>query len=208
MFDTLLDKPQIEELAFQDLQKFRGLPSIALPAICLMDDYLTKDMNAFEWGSGMSTLFFARRVEQVISVEHDPGWFEKVDSALEYWGLEACTFLVAPDEGCDADYCSQQAGYESVNFRRYVEIIKIFKDDWFDLILVDGRARCTCLQIAQRKLKPGGLLVLDDSARMIYQWAVQKIEWPQLVFNGCIPYMRHGHTVQTTIWQKGIECQT
>jgi hypothetical protein len=202
MYETLLDKKEADELKIQDPEKFRGLPSISLPAICALDDYLTRDMRVFEWGSGMSTLFFARRAFDVVSIEHDPGWFEKVGDALGYWDITASRFLIEPQKGLITDYCSHQQGYETVNFKVYVESITIFPDEYFDVILVDGRARCACLEQAQLKLKRGGLLVLDDAARMIYQWAIEKIEWPRASLNGCIPYQRHGHTVQTMIWVK------
>jgi hypothetical protein len=202
MYEALLDKKEAGELKLQDPQKFRGLPSISLPAICALDDYLTRDMVVFEWGSGMSTLFFARRAFEVVSIEHNPKWFEKVGTALDYWGLMADRLLIESEKGLIADFGSHQQGYEAVNFKMYAEAVTIFPDDHFDVILVDGRARCACLRLAQAKLKVGGLLVLDDAARMIYQWPIQKIEWPRVSLNGCIPYQRHGHAVQTMIWVK------
>jgi hypothetical protein len=202
MYEALLDKKEAGELKLRDPQKFRGLPSISLPAICALDDYLTRDMRVFEWGSGSSTRWFATRAFEVVSIEHNPEWFKTVEAALDYWGLMAARLLIEPQKGLIADFCSHQQGYETVNFKMYAESITIFPDEHFDVILVDGRARCACLRLAQAKLKVGGLLVLDDAARMIYQWAVQKIEWPRMALDGCIPYQRHGHTVQTMIWVK------
>lgn len=220
MFDILFSNKKTAEIEMRDLEKFRSIPSLSLPAVCLLDDYLTSYMYVFEWGSGASTLFFAQRCARLASVEHNPAWHEKVKSALQYRGLEFLTscfvthedrfypvenHLIKPEKGYDPDFASFQPSYETVNFREYVKLIDKFPDDYFDVILVDGRARCACLKHAQQKLKPGGLLILDDSARSIYQYAMSEIEWPLKHLEGCIPFYRHGHTVRTTVWVKEEE---
>lgn len=202
MFIPLLKKKALPDFPVASPEKFRGFPSLSLPAICAMDDYLTREMRVFSWGSGMSDIFFARRAKSLYSIEHDPRWFAKVQEALDYWGLKTYYHLIEPGEGYNPDFGSLQAGYDNVNFRDYVKYILIYPDESFDLILVDGRARCACLKVAQSKLKPGGLLVLDDSARSIYQWAIAEIDWPRMDLEGCIPYLRHGHIVRTTLWKK------
>lgn len=204
MFDTLFSKKKTAEIEMRDLEKFRSIPSLALPAICALDDYLTREMHVFEWGSGASTAFFAHRCARLVSIEHNPGWYETVGAALEYRKLtQATRHLIEPEEGFDPDFASSQKSFEAVNFREYVEVINGYSDDHFDVILVDGRARCACLKHAQRKLKEGGLLILDDSTRSIYQYAMSEIEWPMKHLEGCIPFYRHGHTVRTTFWVKG-----
>lgn len=201
MFETLFND-KTAEIEMRDLEKFRSIPSLSLPAICMLDDYLTREMHVFEWGSGASTLFFAQRSASVESVEHSSAWYDKVSSALEYRKLEAFCHLAEAQEGFDPDFASAQKGFETKNFREYVEAIDCYPDDGLDVILVDGRARCACLKAAQSKLKPGGLLILDDSARSIYQYAMSEIEWPLKHLEGCIPFYRHGHTVRTTVWVK------
>ncbi len=41
---------------------------------------MTKNLVLFEFGSGNSTLFFAERVKNVISVEHNKEWYQIVNS--------------------------------------------------------------------------------------------------------------------------------
>jgi hypothetical protein len=203
MFVSLFSENKLTDIDFRDPEKFRSIPSLALPAICLLDEYLTCEMCVFEWGSGASTSFFAQRVGGVVSIEHDPRWFAKVGEAMDYRLLDANRQLITPGEGFDADHGSYQQGYETVNFRDYVHAIDSFPDNHFNAILVDGRARCACLDHAIPKLRDEGILLLDDSARSIYQWAISKIKWPVRHLEGCIPFYRHGHTVRTTIWRKG-----
>jgi hypothetical protein len=210
MFDILYSETKLAEIEFTHPEKFRSIPSLALPAICVLDDYLTKDMRVFEWGSGASTLFFAMRCQEqssVTSIEHSEKWFNVVRKALKYRGMDFANrspdyYLKKPGEGFLPDFASSQPGYDSINFKAYVECIGALDDDSQDVILVDGRARCACLEHAQPKLKPGGLLILDDSRRSIYQYAVGAIDWPVMHLEGCIPFYKHGHTVRTTIWVK------
>ncbi len=202
MFKTLFSENKLAEIEFTHPEKFRSIPSLALPAICVLDEYLTKDMRVFEWGSGASTPFFAMRCGHLVSIEHSPEWFAKVGVALEYRGIAGDRYLREASEGFDPDFGSSQPGYDTVNFRAYVNSIGMMTKESQDVILVDGRARCACLQAAQPKLKHGGLLILDDSARSIYQYTMAEIEWPRMDLEGCIPFYKHGHTVRTTIWVK------
>lgn len=203
MFEVLFNN-KTAEIEMRELEKFRSIPSLALPAICMLDDYLTREMHVFEWGSGASTAFFAHRCIYTASVEHNKKWAGKVFDSLAYRELtDKITYcLIEPETGFDPDFGSFQPGFETLNFRKYVERIEKYPDNHFDVILVDGRARCACLKHAQRKLKEGGLLMLDDSARSIYQYAMSEIEWPVKHLEGCIPFYRHGHTVRTTVWVK------
>src|SRR2546430_9982143 len=49
-------------------------PWMTFAAIRFLDRLLTKEMRVFEYGSGGSSLFFSRRVREVVSVEHDGAW--------------------------------------------------------------------------------------------------------------------------------------
>ena len=49
-------------------------PWITFPAIEFLERTLTRDMRVFEYGAGGSTLFFATRVKEVVSIEHEGAW--------------------------------------------------------------------------------------------------------------------------------------
>lgn len=51
-----------------------GLPWMTYDAIAFLEEITSEENNVFEWGSGGSTIFFAARCKQVISVEHDKEW--------------------------------------------------------------------------------------------------------------------------------------
>jgi SAM-dependent methyltransferase len=171
-----------------------------------------KEMTIFEYGSGGSTLFWASKVKQVVSVEHDPGWFEKMNEELSHKQIKNVKFiLVEAVNDLDPtskrienpeDYASADKQYENMNFREYVQTIDHFADHFFDFIVVDGRARPSCIAHALRKLKPGGYLIVDNSEREYYlaSFHFDTSKWKRWDFEGPVPYIKHFS--QTTVIQK------
>ncbi len=56
------------------------LPFITYPAIEFLLRRIRPDMSVFEYGSGLSTLWWAARVKEVIACEHEAGWYRKIAS--------------------------------------------------------------------------------------------------------------------------------
>jgi hypothetical protein len=66
-----------------------------------------------------------------------------------------------------------------------VSTIDRFEDESFDLVLVDGRARVAAVRHAMPKVRPGGLLVLDDAERPRYREAIVSLDgWTRRCFTG------------------------
>lgn len=62
-------------------------PWFTLALVDWLDAYIQPHMNIFEWGSGGSTLFYARRAQRVISIEHEEAWYHRVSDAVRARGL-------------------------------------------------------------------------------------------------------------------------
>lgn len=138
--------------------------------------------RVFEFGSGGSTLFWLRHRAAVVSVEHDPGWHARLLRELPT-GAELDYRLVPPAPGAvsrdpaDPDgFASDDPSFAGMSFEAYARQIEEFPDHWFDIVLVDGRARPACLSRAVAKVKPGGLLVLDNAERSYYVQRVVGLE--------------------------------
>lgn len=56
----------------------KPLPWMNYSIISFLEQRLNKTMRVFEFGSGYSTLFYARFVESVVAVEHNREWFETI----------------------------------------------------------------------------------------------------------------------------------
>lgn len=128
-------------------------PWLTPAAVGILDGWLRPGDTVFEWGSGRSTAWFARRVSQVSSVEHDPQWFSEVEEQLQRsQGASVARYLHPAHEGVNDE-----------SSHDYVTAIGVLADETVDLVLVDGLHRDQCALNAVQKLRPGGLLVLDNA---------------------------------------------
>lgn len=116
----------------------------------LEDNLLKPNMIAFEWGSGKSTIWLARRVEYVVTVDHDKEWYDQVWRWVQEEELK-----------------NVNLAFIGLN-EEYENFILKFEHD-FNIILIDGRRRVNCITKAIDKLKPGGILVVDNSERKEYE---------------------------------------
>lgn len=131
------------------------VPWLTRQAIEILDDRLNPTDVGLEWGSGRSTLWFAQRISHLTSIEHNDHWFDRVKKLLSDKGIENVDLLFAPLEAKDGE----QPAYISVA----AELPKAS----LDFILIDGRLRDQCTELALQLIKPAGCLIIDDAARYI-----------------------------------------
>lgn len=152
-------------------------PWIALNSISFLRRILRRDSRVFEYGSGGSTLFFAKRVREVFSVEHDRKWFENVQRKLVSENIKNVNLKFSEPSLCDMDavdpsdpngYMSGAKELKDYSFEVYVKNIEVFPNEYFDIIFIDGRARTSCIKHSVPKLKKGGFLIIDDADREYY----------------------------------------
>jgi hypothetical protein len=134
------------------------LPWIAYEAIRQLESKLHKNMVVFEWGSGGSTLFLARRTARVTAVESHAGWHNRIQQRLGSEQLDNVELLL------------RKTALDSVDAFIHSDFFRSFPEEGFDLILVDGyeedvALRPACFYASERKIKPGGIIVVDDSWR-------------------------------------------
>jgi hypothetical protein len=128
--------------------------------------------RAFEYGTGASTLWLARRCCSVHSVEHDSRWWPPLAERLSRIGNVAAR-LVPPTPSSRPFYPSRRAGWAGFDFGAYVRAIRGGGGP-FDLVVIDGRARAACLIEALRHLAPDGLVVFDNADRRRYAPAIAR----------------------------------
>jgi predicted O-methyltransferase YrrM len=134
------------------------LPWFSYAAIDYLEKFLKPHMTVFEYGSGGSTLFFARRTQSVLSVEDNMKWFELVTGRLKSKGLDNAKL-----EWCSFDF-KTATGFDDSDY------LHSMPDERFDVIVVDGTEEWTlirpiCFQKAEKHVKEGGIIVVDDSWR-------------------------------------------
>jgi hypothetical protein len=133
-----------------------------------------------------------------------------VAQALAALGLHATLLLVEPSQDAKAfgkspadpdAYVSSDDLFAGKSFLAYAEAIDSCADNAFDVIMIDGRARPSCFKHAWPKVKPRGLLILDNSERAEYvhiHKTMDALGWRRRDFAGPGPYNRHFW--QTTAW--------
>ena len=189
-----------------------AVPWITLSAIDHLTRYLKKDMRVFEFGGGGSTLFFAARVKELITVEHNIDWYQNLkDEMQKYSSIDWHGYFIGPedavtdglDESNPDHYYSFDQEFRNKTFMKYASSIDKFGEGYFDVVLVDGRVRPSCLKHSLEKVRKGGLLILDNADRPYYlkQMGAELKNFKLLSDHfGPTPYV--ASFTQTNIWER------
>jgi predicted O-methyltransferase YrrM len=134
------------------------IPWFSYAAIDFLKNFLQQHMTVCEYGSGGSTLFFASRVRSVYSIEDNENWFKRVSDRVKQKNFQNVTLKL-----CPFDFKNPTAFDQS-------EYLHAIPTDKFDVVVVDGseewtQVRPVCFQLAESRIKQGGIIVVDDSWR-------------------------------------------
>ncbi len=133
---------------------FEPLPWFTYSFIDFLTERLNNKLNIFEFGSGNSTLFFAKRIKYVTSVEHNVEWYNKLIRKIP----DNVNLLLSKTDSEDD----------------YVGLIKLSMNK-FDIVFIDGIHRNECSHSAVEILSERGVIVLDDSERVEYSEGIEHI---------------------------------
>ena len=121
-------------------EKNREIPWFTYPALECVEQWDLSKKRVFEFGTGHSTIYWARHAAKVVGVESDPQWAERIRSRIG----DNTTLLVEPDR------------------KRYAQ--RMFElEEEFDVIVIDGIERYQCVAPARERLSKGGVIILDNS---------------------------------------------
>lgn len=180
-------------------------PWITPDATHILSKVLDKNFTGLEYGSGRSTIFLSERVGKLFSVEHHEEWYNHVRTLLKSKGITNSDLkLIRPEKEVPLFHSSSERQafitkeeYPNKDslFSSYVNYIDEFDNDFFDFVLIDGRARESCSLKAIDKLKPGGLMILDNSERVRYDQVHKTLQsWPKICTTNGL--------TNTVIWRK------
>jgi hypothetical protein len=128
------------------------IPWMNYTVINILKERLNGDLSLFEFGSGYSTLFYAKRVHNVISIEYDKDWFNFIKERIPN-----NVSLIFRQKDIDGVYCRSVTEFNQE----------------FDVVIVDGRDRVNCVKQSISVLSCRGVILLDDSQREKYQVAIE-----------------------------------
>lgn len=149
-----------------------------------------KEKNVLEFGSGGSTVFFLKRIANLLTFEHSNVWIEKLKPKLQTYD----NWKINP-----VSYVSRETVQNA--HEEYLRGLEAVGDNSLDLVLVDGRHRVECIRASIAKVKKSGYIILDDSDRPEYSEAFELLtEWESFVISG-YAYMSDFKT-HSTVWKK------
>ncbi len=132
-----------------------GEPWLTANAIAILSSMLRSTDDGLEYGSGRSTLWFAKRTRSLISVEDSAQWHAQVSKSLQEQGLTNVRYkFVKTGSSRSPDDPGRSA---------YVLADPDIAPGSLDYVLVDGYYRDECAMRAIEVLKPGGMLIIDNA---------------------------------------------
>ena len=169
-----------------------GFPWINYVVIQFLHHYLKPNMRVLEFGAGGSSVFFLKRKVKLFSIEHEESWLNKVRENLaprylKNWTPSSISY--SPPKG------------QVPVAQDYLSSIESIDDSSLEIALIDGRHRVECIRKSIVKIKPGGLLILDNSDRTEYAPAYQILNKWSLKETACITNASNDVT-PAAIWFK------
>jgi hypothetical protein len=154
----------------------KPVPWYTYPAIEYVKQLDFSGRSVFEYGSGNSTLFWASVAARVVSVEDDESWFRMLAPRVP----DNCELILETDLDAYPDAIDRAGGQ-------------------YDVIVVDGaargRTRLRCAEAALRRLRDGGMVILDnsdwlpESSRVLRESGLIQVD-----MTGFAPISRHTQT--------------
>ena len=164
----------------------QSIPWLTYPFIAFLQDRLHAQLNIFEYGSGDSTIWYAKRVQSIDAVEHHFQWYSYVNSK------KASNMTLTHVE---LDYDGNYARAIHLSGKQY------------DIAIVDGRDRNKCMQEACKALKSSGVIVLDNSDIAKYESGklyLKEQGFKQLAFEGMSPVTPYLN--ETSLFYRANNC--
>jgi len=119
-------------------------------------DLLFPGKRIFEWGSGGSTLRYAKKGAHITAIEDDNIWLAAVQSTLQQEDVASLVNLKYIPFNFD-----QPADFASSAY------CQALCDSSYDVVIIDGqdktfRERITCFRHAEPLMLPGSIILVDD----------------------------------------------
>ena len=170
--------------------RYKFIPWIVPEAVSFLQRRMNQNWKVFEFGSGWSTIWYARHCKKITSIEDNIAWYKVVEDRVLKSHIDNCELKL-------------------VNQEKFTDVISAFPDESFDLIVVDGSeenkdSRVKAILSSMDKIKKGGYLLLDDSDRPQYRSVPEILSgWKLHQFTGVkpVPCM----AIETSIYQRPLD---
>lgn len=123
----------------------------------LLQEWIKPNDIVLEFGSGQSTIWFSNNTKNLTSVEHDRNWYKTTSKKIINSNHKVDLIL-------------------GTNRKDYLKVLIKFPDNSIDICLVDGEWRRDCILGVFKKIKKGGMIILDNAETYL------PVNWPSRSF--------------------------
>lgn len=157
----------------------KKIPWYTYPAIEYLNGLDFSQQRVFEYGSGNSSAYWAKKTKSVYSVEHDKEWYSKVKGELS--------------ENQAIELCETEESYLSAIDRVPGKV---------DVIVIDGKYRDECAKLVKEHISDDGIVILDNSDwyKEASRYLRDELDLLQVDFHGFGPI--NDYTWTTSIFYK------
>lgn len=189
-------------------------PWITFMATEYIENHLPPQSNVAEFGGGGSTLFFLNSGHHLTTIEHDLQWYHALNYKVgllplssKWRGLLYEPTVTTEKRGQDDHIkpgCYRSSSDWYTRYREYAMALELYPEESFDCILIDGRARPSCIKHSATKVKRGGIIVVDNTERAHYLSDETKhiLEEFRIVLDCFSPTPGLHHFTKTTILRR------
>lgn len=162
------------------------IPWCTYPFIKFIEPRLNKNFNVFEFGGGNSTIWYAKRVNNIKAVEHDKKWVEYI--SLKMPGNAE---IIYRELTLNGDYSR--------------EVLK--NESKYHIIIIDGRDRNNCAKNAVNSLTTDGVIIFDNANLPDYKESMNLFQsegFKRIDFIGLSPVTNHNN--YTSVFYRDYNC--
>jgi hypothetical protein len=127
--------------------KGEPIPWYTYPCMDFLRQRSYEGKTVLEFGGGQSTLWWAHRARQVVTLEGDPEWYDKIKGRMP---ANVDLFLVSMES---PERCVSEVS----------RILDAGSYGTFDLIIIDGLFRFEMIDIARKAMAASGAIICDDA---------------------------------------------
>jgi len=178
--------------AGEPLDREGPLPFYTYPFLAVLRQVVTPELRVFEYGCGNSSRWWAPRVKELVSVEHNEAWADRIRTATghdlrlvpadsskneQLYPLLGPFFELGLEERSMGGPKEDRAHGVTVEpFLSYAAEMLNFPEGYFDVVIVDGMARVLTAWVASQRVRESGFVIFDNSDREAYADAYALLE--------------------------------